>query len=196
MLTNIHEKLLIGLVRRNDSEAFAEIYNKYVKDIFRYIFFRVPTKDVAQDLTHDVWTNLLQYIKNSNRDREIENLRALIYHLARNSIANYYKRENVTIVPLTEAGKEGEVVETEMGKEIDLGEQIDKETLAAKIFDYIAEIKNEDYRQIIQLRFVENKDFKEIAEIMEKEASTLRVVLHRAMQQLKKKILESEKAKQ
>jgi RNA polymerase sigma-70 factor (ECF subfamily) len=190
MINDLKEKLLVALARKNDPEAFAKIYNKYIKDIYRYILFRVPNKEIAQDLAHDTFANLLRfYIKDSSK--EIESLRGLIYQIAKNFIADYYRKEKADIFPLTRISEEGKQFEIGIADEmINLDEIVDKNILADRMFDYIADIKNDDYRQIIQLRFVENKEFEEISEIMEKEISTLRVVLHRALQQLKKKILD------
>jgi RNA polymerase sigma-70 factor, ECF subfamily len=189
MSNKLKEKLLVALVKRNDPEAFAVIYNEYVKKIYRYVYFRVASREITQDLTQDTFTRLLVYLKNS--ERSIDNLQALIYQIARSVVAAHYtEREKMFLVELPQEKRGEEYTTEELPADVDLEVDFDQQIIKEKMAGYINKIVNDDYREIVTLRFVEQMDFDEIAQIMEKDVATLRVVLHRALQQLKKKILE------
>lgn len=193
MKIKLKEKLLIGRVRKNDNEAFGRIYDEYIKKIYRYVFFRVPTQETAEDISQDVFTDLLDYLL-KDKSKKIDNLQALIYQLARNKIADYYRN----LMPVydqpkneTESGDEIEAEEgSEMiiGNEINLGEKIDQKINLEILGRHLKEMSNQDFKEIILLKYVEEMDYKEIAKIMDKEVNAIRVLLHRAINELKKKI--------
>lgn len=184
MIIKIKEKILIDRIKKNDSEAFGEIYDEYVKKVYRFIFFKVPTEEVAEDLSHEVFINLLDYLKKT--DRAVESLQALVYSISRNLIAHYYQTEG-------SKNKTGELLENvdyeadkSLLKEEDVEILVDKKIDKDLLQKAIRKIKNDNYREIIILRFIEDLSFKEIAQILNKEPSVLRVLLHRALEELKK----------
>ena len=66
-------------------KKFAKIYNQYVEKVYRYVFLKVSSKDVAEDLTSDIFTKLWRTFR-KGKDKEIENPRAFIYKVARNTL--------------------------------------------------------------------------------------------------------------
>src|SRR3989338_2033309 len=91
MSSNFKDKFLVASSLAGDERAFAELYEKYVDNIFRYIFFRVRGMETAQDLTSDVFLKVWQYI--GKPGREIENFRSLLYRIARNLVIDHYRSQ-------------------------------------------------------------------------------------------------------
>lgn len=191
-MNKIRQTILIRKVRNNNSEAFGEIYDEYIKKIYQFIFFKVPTREIAQDLSQEVFTALLDYLRKT--DQEIKELQALIYKIARHKIADYYQKLAVqdrkvelieNILPLIDQS----LKDKDNSLEIKIDQRISVE-LAMK---HIKKIKNKDYQEIIILRFLEDLSFKQISKIMNKKINTLQVMLHRAMKELKENISQSSK---
>lgn len=183
MTVKIREQLLIRRVQRNDGEAFGEIYDQYIKKIYRFIFFRVNTKEIAEDITQEVFTNLLSYLK--NKETEIKSLQAFIYQIARNKVADYYQKIN------REAQVEWPENENEIKEEdeiIDLDEKMDNDLALKIIAAAVKEIKNPAWQEVIIMHYIEDLSAGEIAEVLNKKTGTVRVILHRAIQELKKYI--------
>ncbi len=183
MIVKIREQLLIRRIQKNDGEAFGEIYDQYIKKIYRFIFFRVNTKEVAEDIAQDVFTSLLHYLR--NKETEIKSLQAFIYQIARNKIADHYqkiKREALAEWP------ENETEIADNGEEINLNKNIDDGLVLEKITEAVKEIKNHVWQEIIIMHYIEDLSVSEIAEILEKKSGTVRVILHRALQELKRQI--------
>ncbi|HPI67384.1 MAG TPA: RNA polymerase sigma factor [bacterium] len=183
MTVKIREQLLIRRIQRNDGEAFGEIYDQYLKKIYRFVFFRVNTKETAEDIVQDVFTSLLNYLK--NKETEIKSLQAFIYQIARNKIADHYQKTNREALA---EWPENESEITENKEEIDLDENMDNERALEKITEAVKEIKNQVWQEIIIMHYIEDLSVSEIAEILEKKTGTVRVILHRALQDLKKQI--------
>ena len=62
---NIDE--LIILAQKGDQEAFGFVYDELINQIYRYIYFKTPSVEIAEDLTEEVffkaWKNLKSYKK-------------------------------------------------------------------------------------------------------------------------------------
>lgn len=185
----IKDKILIKRTQKNDKDAFGKIYDQYVKKIYRFIFFKVPTKEQAEDLTHETFVNLLVHIRTG--ERQIENLQAFIYKIARNLIAEYYQSQHRFENQIEELLSNDELNEQEVVDGADVVGELDQNIDVEKVLAAIQKINNEDYREIILLRYVEDMDFDEIGTVMNKNSGTLRVLLHRAMRELKKILLKS-----
>jgi RNA polymerase sigma factor (sigma-70 family) len=54
--------VLAGL-RDLDSQAISAVYDRYFRDIYRYIFYRIGDQAAAEDLTGDVFVRLLEAVQ-------------------------------------------------------------------------------------------------------------------------------------
>ena len=53
--SNLKEKIAFLRLKGGDSEAFAFFYDHYVKQIYRFISLKVANRQIAEDLTQDVF---------------------------------------------------------------------------------------------------------------------------------------------
>ena len=54
MLDKLKERYLLFKIRsEQDSAAYAAIYDRYIEQIYRFIYFKVATKEVAEDLASE-----------------------------------------------------------------------------------------------------------------------------------------------
>ena len=175
MAGKLREKILLyKLQTKLDPEAFAELYDMYVKQIYRFVFFKVSSHEEAEDLTSEVFLKAWNYLQ---ENKEITSFRGLVYRIARNSIVDLYRAK---------AAKPERLLEENMeigdgGKwYADLSTQVE----ARKIVLAIKKLKQE-YQEVITLRYVDELELDEIAEITGKGKISVRVTLHRAIQKLK-----------
>ena len=181
-MNSLKQKILIGRIRRGDSEAFKEIYQIFSDRIYRFIFFRLPSESDAKDLLQETFLNLWNYL--TTKDKKIENLQAFIYKIAKNLIANYYRENKV---------KKGEIglddVDYKIGNEDEkMIKSVDIKIKIKKIREQLVNLGNDEYREIIELKYLDELSHKEIATILEKSEENVRVLLHRAMRKLKSRI--------
>src|SRR5688572_5691269 len=75
---------------RRDADAFANLYDRYITSIYRFVYLKLPTREVAEDVTSETflrfWNAILQ-------NTEIRNVRAFLYQIARNLVVDFYRQE-------------------------------------------------------------------------------------------------------
>ncbi len=71
-------------------ESFDALYLRYASVINKFISYRVSNVVDADDLTANVFWRVWEYGAR-NKGKEIKNFRALLYKIARNEIANFYR---------------------------------------------------------------------------------------------------------
>jgi RNA polymerase sigma-70 factor, ECF subfamily len=158
-----------------DPDAFAALYDAYVTKMFRFISYKVGNREVAEDLTSDLFLKLWEYLI-EKRSEEIKSLNGLIYRMARNLVIDHYRSKSRT----EECSIENIL---HLGKDTGELERVHIQIEAAKLLELIRTLKVE-YQEVLLLRYVEELSTKEMADVMEKKRGTVRVTLHRATKTL------------
>ena len=176
----IKEKILFFRLKSKDKQAFIKVYDLHIDQIYRFVYFKVNNKEQAEDLTSAIFLKTWTYIQEGNLIN-YKTLKSFIYKVARNAIIDHYRKiscqENITI------DNPDNKIEL-----IDYKQDISKQTELAFDFKIIEakllELKDE-YREIIVLRFVNELSIAEIADILDKSKSNVRVLTHRALKALR-----------
>jgi RNA polymerase sigma-70 factor (ECF subfamily) len=176
LLRKFKENNLSSRSLRKDKQAFIEIYNLYVDDIYRFIYFKVGHREDAQDIASDVFLKAWDYIVLNKVDKS-KNLKALFYKIARNSVVDYYRSKKDTS-PL-------ESLENTDLKDI----KQDPQALTEIKHDYERILKllnnlKEEYKEVIVLKHINELSWDEISQALGKSKGSLRVLLHRATKAL------------
>ncbi|MFH1610972.1 MAG: RNA polymerase sigma factor [Patescibacteria group bacterium] len=183
-MTKMKEKKLVDKVRRKkDPEAFKILYDTFQQKVYHKIVRRVPSTEEAEDLKQEVFLKLWNYI--ISNDREIEYLSALIYKIAQNLIAEYYVNQGLvkTFKDKDKIDLDEVAWKIEDKKEnIEYAVNLKMEFRELKI--NLDKLEPEEYRQVIELRFLEELSHREISEILDKPEGSVRVLLHRAIKKL------------
>ncbi|MDP1890027.1 MAG: RNA polymerase sigma factor [Gemmatimonadaceae bacterium] len=180
--------LFLKLRATRDPDVYGKLYDIYVDQIYRFIYFKVGRKEEAEDLTADVFLKTWQYI-NEMGSEVIENLRAFLYQAARNTVIDFYRskdQKEFLALPQENGDEEKPRVEIIDAKQ-DIVEKIELASDLEEVKKSLQEIRDE-YREVIILRFVEEMSVKETAEILRKSEGAVRVLLHRAVAALKEKV--------
>ena len=168
-----NEKLILFKASRGDSEAYGELFDKYSKPINRFIYFKVATEEIAEDLASQAFLKVWEYILEG---KKIKQFKPFIYRTARNLIIDYYRTREKEELPLI---YDSEDIPDQL--KIDPDKEIDKQNLER----LIASLKS-DQREIIVLRYIEGFSIKEISKIVDKSSGNVRVIIHRAIKELQK----------
>ncbi|OGF30611.1 hypothetical protein A2533_03235 [Candidatus Falkowbacteria bacterium RIFOXYD2_FULL_35_9] len=178
MKNTFKEKLLIFKVRHEkDQDAYGELYDYYVAKIFRFVMFKVRLVEDAEDITSEVFLKVWQYIRTT--DKKIKNLNALFYQIARNAVIDYYRNKKRTEIQISDQEQYQKIIESR-----DLIKELDQKIDTKNIEFYLEKIKDE-YREVLVLKYVEQYSVNEIAGILKKTKSNVRVLVHRALKSLR-----------
>ena len=166
---------LVRKAQKGDKEAFGKIYDLLLDRVYRFIYFRVGSKEDAEDLAEltfmKVWDNLKGY-----RDFGLP-FEAWVFRIARNQVIDFYRtnKRNAAI-------EEGfEVEDDTPGPE----EIADINLTKERVSEAIKKLPD-SYREIITLKFVEELQNDEISQILDKPVDQIRVLQSRALKVLRK----------
>ena len=172
------DKQLYKRIKKKDKEAFVEAYDNYLDDIYRFVFFKVSSQAEAEDLTSQIFLKAWDYIQNNNL-KDYKTLKALLYKIARNTVIDHYRKNSkINNQSLEDAATE--LVDTKQDLVENLATKEDVESLLKKI----DELKDE-YRDVLILRYVNELNVAEIAEVVGKSKGNVRVIVYRATKALR-----------
>lgn len=169
----LQEEILLFKIRHGDEAAFAKIYDRYVDALFRFVSFRVPTTEQAQDIVSELFLKLWQNVSQS--DVRINNLQAFVYQMARNLIADFYRATQESL-PLEAV----DAISTPASRAVSASQ-----TDLTEIEFALRQLKPE-WQEVVVLAYVEGFKPREIALIIGKSPAATRVMLHRALQELRR----------
>lgn len=181
-----NEQKLLARIKKGDDTAFGRVYDWYVNQIYKFVYLKVDDASASEEIVQDVFWKLWQYLRDAPaEERVILNLRAWLYRSARNSVADYYRSFGKTPALFS---IESSVSESISGQdESDLVAEIDHRIEMFDIEKALEQLPL-NYREAILMRFMEDMEYAEMAEILGKDPDSLRVLVYRALKSLKKVI--------
>lgn len=168
---------LIRKAADGNFEDFGELYSAYLDRIYRYVFYQVNDKMIAEDITEEVFIKAWKEIK-SCRGRE-KTFSSWLYRIAHNHLVNTLRGNN-RIMSL-EKENSIEITDPKQG--------IDTSIEYRELLEKIASLPR-NQKQIIILKFIEGLDNREISAIMGKREGAIRVSQMRALTTLREELTE------
>ncbi|MBU4455177.1 RNA polymerase sigma factor [Patescibacteria group bacterium] len=174
------EKILFLRLKSKDKQAFIKAYDLYIDQIYRFIYFKVGSKEEAEDLTSAVFLKTWGYIQEGNLT-DYKTLKSLIYKIARNLIIDHYRKTSrQEKISISAAGELDFIDEKQ-----DIVQQMELKMEFAGLEAKLAELKDE-YREALVLRFINELSIGEMADILNKPRGNVRVLIFRALEALKR----------
>jgi RNA polymerase sigma-70 factor (ECF subfamily) len=170
---------LVERAQSGDAEAFGLIYDRYMDTVFRFIYFRVGNRPLAEDLTADTFLRALKRIGSftwQGRD-----LGAWLVTIARNLVADHFKsgryRLEVTTGDVLDADREDRGPEG--SPEIAVVDHITNVALLTAVRQL-----NPEQQECIVLRFLHGFSVAETAQAMQKNEGAIKALQYRAVRAL------------
>ena len=173
------ESDLVARASRGDSEAFGDLYERYLDEIYRYIFYRVSDQDGAEDMTEMVFLKAWEALPRTATP--ISNFRAWLYRVAHNLVVDRHRTKKSTL-SLEEAAELRDTAPTP--------ETVaEKREESAELALALSRLKPE-YRQVLTCRFINGLSHAETAEVMALKEGHVRVLQYRALRQVRQHLVE------
>ena len=185
LLQNSTDAELIRLAQNRQDDpvagasAVGELYDRYHESIFRYIWSRVSDQQLAEDLTGDVFTSM---VVNLPKYRLIGTpFQAWLYRIARNLIIDHRRKASSRRELQLE-----EVIDNSAGEE-DPTLIVEDQMVVEEVQVALGELK--PFKQdVIILRFIVGLSINEVASILGRTISSVKVTQHRALKELRMKL--------
>ena len=159
--------------------ALQVAYDKYVEQIYRFIFFKVGNREDAEDITSQV------FIKAANSldvTQIAQAQMAWLYQVARTTISDHWRGYYKGVTSSLDEMEETSPLHLS-GDPIVLGapEDDDIEPAVEKVRAVLS-LLPENYRRVLELRFLQGCSLRETAAAMSITESNAKVIQHRAIQ--------------
>jgi RNA polymerase sigma-70 factor (ECF subfamily) len=176
--TVLYAEDLVRRVRANEPAAFDELYERYSPRVFGYLFQRLNgNAEEAEDLTADVFTRVFEKI--DGFQPQGAPLSAWVFRIAHNRLIDSARRRpRATQVGLDEA--------PEVAAGPALGD-VDQVMALEQITAGLAQLTKEQ-REVIVLRFLEEKSLAETAAIVGRNEDAVKKLQARGLASLKRRI--------
>ena len=169
----------VRLAQEGSAHAFALLYDRYVDQIYGYVYHRVGHRQTAEDLVSDVFLRALRRIT-SFKWQGVD-FGAWLMTIARNRVHDHFKSARFRLEATVE-----EVFDTPTSGGADDPEQaLLSSDVTKHVHDAIRQLKGEQ-AEVLYLRFIQHLNVAETAEVMGKTDGAIKALQYRALKSLGK----------
>jgi RNA polymerase sigma-70 factor, ECF subfamily len=170
------ELQLVSRAQNGDSAALGLLYDAYIEKIYRFLFFRLHHKQVAEDLTSEVFFKLVDRMESFDPTKA--KFSTWLYQIARNHYIDYLRSHKPT---------------EDLERAMNLANTDDpaahtQVTLEAAQVQTILQSLDPETRDIITMRLWDQLSYQEIAALTGKSEAALKMQFSRSINKLKQLI--------
>lgn len=169
---------LVARAIRRDREAFAQLYDRYFRRIYRYVWLKVNNKSDAEDVTSAVFLNAWRCIDRFAPKHDGSFL-AWLFTLAHNALIDGIRRERDTVS--LDAIETVRLDETSHQPE----EALESRLTIMAVQQALARLTSEQ-RDVVLLRFIEGFSAREVGDILGKQEGAVRGMQFRAIEAMRR----------
>jgi RNA polymerase sigma-70 factor (ECF subfamily) len=162
-----------------DPALYAEVFNRYYQPLLRYVTRLGCHGDDAQDVLQD--TFLSAYLNLRDYDTSLK-FSSWIYRIAHNKAISFFRKQNIR--PKTVTTEEQLLLMELVADDTNISEEVDKKFLQEKVHGALDALKDK-YRDPLILKFLEDKSYEEISDILHVPIGTVGTLINRAKKKLK-----------
>jgi len=168
------ENRLLALAQRGNQAAVSEIFEKFFPSVYQFVRLHVEESVIAEDISSEVFFRLIDNIGKSSGPRNT--LRGWLFKVARNEI---YRQH----------GKRKQMPTTTLNDWLPANEDIEFDVIHQAGVDRIRKALRSlsaEQQEVLILRFSEELDLEETANMMGKSVSAVKSLQFRAVEALRR----------
>lgn len=167
--------VLASEMQQGDARSAGRIFDYFSPLFFGYFAKRVMSREVAEDLTQEVFLRIVKNIQTF--DEGSGDFSSWIWQIAKNRLIDHYREKKCVTFCELETLKETKAAD-------DGGERLHRKILAENVCRLVKSFRPEE-QTIFSLRFISDLSYKEIAELTGKSEESLRISVFRIRNKLK-----------
>ncbi len=185
-LADIDVQLMLEF-QKGDKVSFEKLMDKYYKRVMNLVYRFVDDKDIAEDLTQDVF---IKVYNNAHLYKPKAKFQTWLYQITKNTCLNELRRRKHSAVSLDKTFEvKGNPLKQELAdtNSLNPSERIDQKEIALVVKEAIESLP-ENQRMAVTLRRYEQLSYDDIAQTMNCSLSSVKSLLSRAKLNLKEKL--------
>ncbi len=166
-----HDERLLIEAAQADPARFVDLYERHFHRVYAYVARRASSRAEAEDVTSEVFEQALTHLR-TYEWRGVPFL-AWLYRIAANALTDRWRqaaRDSYELPPDIPDGREAEEIERR-----------------AMLFQLVERLP-EAQRQVIEMRFVDQKSIREIAVALDRSEGAIKQLQVRALENLRKNL--------
>ena len=166
---------LVDRAKNGDVNAFGKIYNTYLDRIYRYVYYQVRDRAVAEDLTQEIFTKAWEALgKFKWKGKPFS---SWLYRIAHNRTMDFFRAMQ----------KDPRFIDQTTVDDCDPVKKVEGKFMNEQLAYAISQL-NSQQREIIILKFIEGLNNHEIAQVVGKSQGAIRVAQMRALAALRQNL--------
>ncbi|MEI7603642.1 MAG: RNA polymerase sigma factor [bacterium] len=167
------KKNVVDKAKHGDKKALESLYTDHIRGLFIFVRTKVNTEEQAEDMCSETF---LKAFSKLDSFQERSSFKSWLYTIAHNLILDSYKKNSMEVKI----------------KDFDPVQEEEEEQSVRTSIDDLQQLKDvmeqlpENYRTVLELRFLSNCNIRETAELMEISANNVKVLQNRALKKAKK----------
>lgn len=170
-------KALVEKAREGSRASFQELVQLFQDDIYRLAYFRTYSRMDAEDLTQEIFE--LAYKKMSSLN-DPQRFRAWLYTIALNRCKDFLRKRKYLTMLQVRTAEEQRVIDTGQDMNNSFNDEIEKKRFWKRVKSMLKKLSRME-REVFTLRFMDHRNINEIAVILDKNESTVKTHLYRAL---------------
>jgi len=161
----------IERAKQGDKDVIAALYERHHVSVFRYLYYRVGNRQVAEDLTSEVFERMLRFI--GSFQPPSESFKAWLFQIARNLSTDHFRKLGRWPASIS---LEENIVDSSPNPVSEVERKLDSERLLQALSGL-----TEDQRDVILMRFVADMPIAETAHVLRKSEDAIKGLQRRGL---------------
>jgi RNA polymerase sigma-70 factor, ECF subfamily len=165
---------IIKRAQKGDAETVSILYERYHRMIFRYLYYRVGDRSLAEDLTSEVFVRMLRFL--GGFKPPAASFQAWLFQIARHLAIDHYRKPS--------ARNHLQLEENMKNDEQNLEDAVDRIITSERLSRALDDL-TEEQRDVIILRFISEMPISDVAQALNKSEDAIKGLQRRALMALR-----------
>ncbi len=173
---------LVERARDGDGSAFEELVDLFQEAIFRMVYYRTRSRMDAEDLTQEIF---IRAFENLSKLRDLERFRTWLFRMAINRVRDFYRKKRVLgFFRTVEDDTDADLADVKIQDDPGALDHIIRQEFWQQVKSFSNMLSRLE-REVFFLRFMDHLNIREIAQVMDKNESTVKTHLYRGLKKFK-----------
>ena len=164
---------LIKRAQQGDRESIGWLFERYQPGIFRYLFYKIGDRQIAEDLCADVFVRMMRSLP-GYQDRQAASFQSWLFRIARNLVVDHYRKDD----------KNQELSENLPASDPLPEAVLEKSLSYAELQHGISQLNGEQ-ADVVILRFVLGLPISQVAQVLGKSEDAVKGLQRRSLMTLR-----------
>jgi RNA polymerase sigma-70 factor (ECF subfamily) len=180
---SVNVTTLVKEARQGNRRAFQELISLYQEDIYRMMYYRTYSRMDAEDLTQEVFVQAFRKIKNLN---DVDRFRSWLFSIGINRCRDLLrKRRLLNIFGMGSSHDQETMADITSSTGNQAQANIQQEKFWQQVKKLLHKLSDSE-KEVLTMRFMDELKIGEIANVLNKNESTVKTLLYRGLQKMKK----------